>query len=380
MRDLTVLLTAVGTLGQGPSMIKALKMVEERHVRVVGTDISTYNAATNLCDSTYTVPAGSSPDYVDEMLKIAKKESIDVIIPQNAVPEALALAKRAKEFEEAGTIIHASRPEVIEIANDKGKTLDFLRQQSLPCARYKRITANDDVNEIVRDLGYPEKAVVVKPTLGAGNRGLRILTASPNYLESMFYQKPSSFPTMTLDDYLAVLSKVPREKVPEMVAMEYLPGDEYTVYLLAKERHAFYDIPLRRWVPTAGMSIIAEAVKNDEVIELTKKILSLLNLEFNVNMQLKYSSEGSPLLYEINPRLSATTILCVAAGVNLPYYGAKLAIGEEVPKVPIRYGTKMFRFMTEVYVHDESTFMLPYTYGKHVEVKTPTRLPAQEVS
>ena len=45
----------------------------------------------------------------------------------------------------------------------------------------------------------------------------------------------------------------------------------------------------------------------------------------------------------MNPRVTATIILYAGAGMNFPYLRVKQLLGEELPKIELKYGTKLVR-------------------------------------
>jgi predicted ATP-grasp superfamily ATP-dependent carboligase len=58
---------------------------------------------------------------------------------------------------------------------------------------------------------------------------------------------------------------------------------------------------------------------------------------------------GAPRIYDINPRGGTSLILCAAAGANIAYYAVKMALGEEIPRVPVRDGVQMLRYYKEYF-------------------------------
>ena len=54
-------------------------------------------------------------------------------------------------------------------------------------------------------------------------------------------------------------------------------------------------------------------------------------------------------MIEVNPRLTAGVVACAAAGVNMPYLGVKRLLGESLPEVKVRYGTRMSRRYQETF-------------------------------
>ena len=82
MKPITVIVTASGAPG-GPSIIQSLRKVKERKIRIVATDVHRDAAGLYLADKYYIVPYGTDPAYPEEMLKIASRENVDIILLKN---------------------------------------------------------------------------------------------------------------------------------------------------------------------------------------------------------------------------------------------------------------------------------------------------------
>ena len=132
--------------------------------------------------------------------------------------------------------------------------------------------------------------------------------------------------------------------------MEYLPGREYSVDLLVDNGRALVTVPRFREVIKGGISFIGITEENKDVIETSNAIVEAIGLDYNIGVQLRYSKDELPSVLEINPRVQGTIVLCTAAGVNLPYLGVKLALGEDIPEIKPRWGVKMIRYWEEIYV------------------------------
>lgn len=80
-------------------------------------------------------------------------------------------------------------------------------------------------------------------------------------------------------------------------------------------------------------------------------------------MQLKKTKIG-PLLYEINTRISATTVLTRGTGLNFPLLdillckGYKKRVREEIAKKEIKWGLKIYRVQREIFKYNDSFFEL----------------------
>ena len=222
------MITAAGNVFM-PGTMACIKQNGEREIRLIGADMSDDPTILQMCDAAYPVPRGNDPAYVDVLIDICKKEKVDVLLPIMSV-ELNALAENRDRFADVGTIVSVSDPAALAVANDKRKLLDYLREQGLPCADYYAVNSMDELLATVRKLGYPEKRVCVKATNGSGSRGFRLLDAKASRFDMFLHEKPSAG-VIRLEELTAILEEA--EVFPELLVMEYLPGAEYSVDLLA---------------------------------------------------------------------------------------------------------------------------------------------------
>jgi carbamoyl-phosphate synthase large subunit len=136
--------------------------------------------------------------------------------------------------------------------------------------------------------------------------------------------------------------------------MEYLEGDDYSVYSFCINGEPLIILPMKRSGLIPGMSLGGVLEKNDEVIKYVKNILRSFGFSGSINIQLKNTPHG-PLLYEINSRISATMTITLGAGLNFPLYDTLLAqektseIRNLISSVTIPWGLKLHRIHREIY-------------------------------
>ena len=350
MKDLSLLVTGAGAPGF-PGITKALRKNGERNIRIVATDMKPDVVGYYLADAHYQVPPGDVPSYIDEMLKIVEKEKIDVVLPL-CTNELLPLARNVKRFEEIGAKVLVSKPESLEIAINKGKLYSYLKGEFVP--EFYIAKTVEEFEEAAERLGYPEKPFVFKPTISHGSRGFRIVMPNVDRKKILFEQKPTNV-YASYDEIIKVLED---GGFPELVVMEYLPGDEYSIDMVGKDGDTIYTVPRKRVEIKQGISYTGIIEKNEELIEASNEVYRQLKLDYNINMQFKKSLDGTFKIIEINPRVSGSLIFCVGAGVNLPYFGVKLLLGEEIPKVEIKWGTRVYRHWEEIFVYNDSIFRI----------------------
>lgn len=348
MRGVTVLISGIGGPG-GTGTIKSLRLIKERKIKIVGVDMDKDAAALVLVDKHYLVPAAEDKRFLPELLKISKKERVEVILPLSG-SDVYLLSCAKKEFAKHGIKILISEPEVLKIANNKYLLLKHCQKNGIPTPIFYLAKNYREFKKAVLSLGYPQKKVCFKPTISKGTRGFRILSQKFDRLDSLVSSKSTEF-LMTLEEAESIFQKT--KKFPELLVMEYLPGDEYSVDALADNGKAIVIVPRLREKIKMGISVVGTTVKEREVIKYSKEIIETLKLHGNVGFQFRKDKAGIPKILESNPRLQGTTVLCTASRANLVYLGVKLALGEKIVKPKIKWGTKMLRFWQELY-YDKS--------------------------
>ena len=340
--DLTVLMTGAGAPGAS-GIVRSLRATDERGIEIVGVDMDEEAYGFALVDESYTVPAGGADGYVDRLVDVAERESVDVVLPlTTAEIEPLAAAREA--FDAA---VMVSDPGPLAVANDKGQLYEYLAEEGFSSApAYRRVDTREAFVEAVEALGYPDAPVCFKPPVASGMRGFRVLDERTDRLTRLLEEKPDTAVT-TLSEVLPVLSSA--ESFPELAVMEYLPGEEYSVDVLAMGDEVGPVIPRSRARTRAGISFEGTVERRADLIDEAAAICRGLGLEYNVNVQFKYDADGTAKVIEINPRVAGTIVMCVGAGANLPYLGVKHALGEPIPPVDVEWGTRMVRYWQELF-------------------------------
>lgn len=340
--DVTVLMTGAGAPGAS-GIVRSLRADDERSVRVVGVDADAEAYGFGLVDEHYTVPRGDEDGYVARIAEVAAAEDADAVLPLTT-DELRPLA--ANRGDVPGSVM-VSQLDALDVANDKGALYEFLDANGYDCAPdYRRVADADAFVEAVESLGYPETPVCFKPTVGSGMRGFRVLDEGTDRVSRLLDEKPGAGVT-TLPEVLPVLSDA--DPFPELAVMEYLPGKEYSVDVLAMGDSVGPVIPRTRAQTRAGITFQGVVEDNDELVAASSAICRDLGLEYNVNLQFKYDADGDPKVIEINPRVSGTIVMCVGAGVNLPALGVGHALGEPIPDVEPEWGTRMSRYWNEIF-------------------------------
>jgi len=340
--DITVLMTGAGAPGAS-GIVRSLRAPDERSVEIVGVDMDPDAYGFELVDRHTTVPAGGDDEYIPAMTGLADRHDADVVLPLTTA-ELQPLARNRDAFD---ATVMVSEADALATANDKGRLYDFLDTEGFDAApAFRRVDAMESFVDAVHELGYPDRPVCFKRPVASGMRGFRVLEPETDRLESLLEEKPTTAVT-TLEEVRPVLAEA--DEFPELVVMEYLPGEEYSVDVLALGRETGPVVPRSRSETRAGITFRGTVEPRRDLITAADSISRELGLEYNINIQFKYDAEGTPKVIEINPRVAGTIVMCVGAGVNLPYLAVKYALGEPLPEPDIEWDTEMVRYWQELF-------------------------------
>jgi carbamoyl-phosphate synthase large subunit len=270
----------------------------------------------------YLVPAerrrilqpGLSADFVDGIRDLCVSDSIDVVISTVDV-ELPALAARRDDL--GGAVLAAPPLATLDVTLDKWE----LAQRCAPLLRVP-VTRLLNADGIGLRWTFP---VIVKPRRGAGSRGVRLVPDR------------AALAAMEPDDALII--------------QEHLPGDEFSVDVLADANgNVVAAVPRTRTRVDSGVSIAGQTV-HDEALERTAAAVArAIGLRGVANVQLRRDTEGVPALLEVNPRFPGALPLTIAAGVDMPSLVLDLALGIELPATLDFLDLANVRYLEDVFV------------------------------
>ena len=349
LRSIRVFITGAGAPG-APGIIKSLRKITERKIEVFGGDANLGNSVgAGLLDKIFKIPFAESPDFTEKVLSICVNEKVDVIIPL-VTRELSVFALNKDLFKRNGVSVSVSDPQPLNIANNKYLLMKYCRDNKIPVPGFHLARTMDEFKEAAKKLGYPNEKICFKPPVSNGLRGFRIIEDGQDRLFSLINEKPNNI-YISFDEFVSICSS--SSTFPGLIVMEYLPGDEYSVDVLVDNGNFLSAIPRSRDHIKMGISFVGTTVKDDEIIDYSRKIVEGLKLHGNIGLQFKRDKNGIPKIIESNPRVQGTIVLCSASGENMVYEAVKIGIGEK-PEIPeINWGVKMIRFWDELFLDSD---------------------------
>ena len=307
----TILLTAAGAPGAA-ALIRGLRDNGERPARIVGVDMSDRSIGRHLCDAFHLVPPGSDAGYADAILELVEQEGVDVVLPQSSF-DLPGLAAARERFP---VPVLVSSPDTVHRSNDKAESYELLHRIGVPTVEFRRVAGARQVEAAARELGYPERPVCFKPVFSSGSRGFRILDPTVDRAHQLLHERPGSV-SMRLEEAVELL---PEEGGTELLVMELATGGERTVDGIADGSRIVLGHPKTREAMRAGLAMYFVTLEDDELMEISDRIVRELAIEWFFNIQLV----GDKVI-EVNPRISTVVY---QEDLNLPWLGVKRALGE----------------------------------------------------
>lgn len=331
----TVLVTAAGAPGC-PRLIRALR--EAGHT-VVGTDANPRSAGSRLCDRFAVVPRGDDPGFISGMQAAAADLGADVVFPTSS-SEIVAWARARDDF---GLPVLAGPAAGVEAASDKAETFRVADRVGVPHPRTIEVDDPDAFAAAVRELGYPQRRVVMKPTQAKGSRGFRILDPTADRRRWLLESRPGEAAPERLEDVLELLG---RGSFPAYIVQEYLDGPEETVDAICLGGELLLPMTRTREALRAGLAMDFTLLERPQEEAHSARLSEVLRMDYFLSVQFK----GGKLM-EINPRVST---IVYTPDVNPPALAVGLALGttdpQELrrlrPRVPI--GRRAIRYFDQI--------------------------------
>ena len=311
LEPITVMVTASGAPGTA-ALLGALRKNGERDLRIVGTDMSERSVGRHLCDAFHIVPGGADPTFPDAMLDVARREGVDVILPQSSF-DLEGLAEHVDRFPMP---VLVSSLDAIHRSNDKAETYEFLHRIGVRAPEFRRVNGAHEVEAAARELGYPDRPVCFKPVFSSGSRGFRILDPTVDRAHQLLNERPGSV-SMRLEEAVELL---PDEGGPDLLVMELATGGERTIDGIANGSEIVLGHPKTREAMRAGLAMYFVTLDDPELMVTGNRIVAELGIEHFFNIQLV-----GDYVIEINPRIST---IVYQEDLNLLYLGVKRALGE----------------------------------------------------
>jgi len=279
------------------------------------------------CDAAFLEPDIYGDDYIEFCLDFCRKHSIDMFIPRK---ENVLISKKLRLFEEIGVkVLVCPDSDIMEVLNNKAAAYLAL-SDIFTIPDYYVVNNGADFKKAYEKLKRNGHTVCFKPVIGEGAQGFRVINDEMETVNQLFHEGGGN--RISFSYASEILGQ--QETFPDLMVLEYLEGQEYSIDCLASSDKMYAAIPRRK-----GEGRVREIVEHKELIELANNFHERFSIPYVFNIQVKYN-HGVPKLLEINPRMSGGVHFSCLSGLNLPYLAIKLLLGEKVEIGSVKFGIR----------------------------------------
>lgn len=284
---MNILILSAGTRNK---VVQYFKREIGNEGKVIATDCSNLAPAVYDADKFYLVPRISEPGYLDIILDICRKESVDGVFSL-IDPELSLLAKEKERFLEIGVTPVVSSYELVETCFDKYKMYQMLCGMDLPAAKcyldreefYRAVEAGE--------ISYP---VFVKPVKGSA---------------SIHINKAGS------REEIEVLYGL----YEDLMIQEYMDGTEYgaDVYIDMLTGRCTSVFVKEKIKMRAGETDKSVSVKDERLFALIEKFVEKCGFCGMIDIDI-FKIKDTYYISDVNPRFGGGYPHAYECGVNIP--------------------------------------------------------------
>ena len=252
------------------------------------------------------------PVFWEHLWEIIEHEKPFGIIVQLGGQTALKLAKR---LHEKGIKIIGSSFDSMDIAEDRGRFSDMLKELEIPYPKYGTAYNTDEAIEVAKEVGYP---VLIRPSYVLGGQRMRIVLNDEELEKgvlSLIKHLPGN--KILIDNFL--------DRCQEAEIDAIFDGEDFHVMGVMEhiEPAGIHSGDSNAVLPQFNLSplIVHTMEEYAEKIARALKIKGLINIQFAIK-------DGNVFVIEANPRASRTTPF-IAKAYQIPYLNiaTKIMIG-----------------------------------------------------
>ena len=253
------------------------------------------------------------PVFWEHLWEIIELEQPYGVIVQLGGQTALKLSKR---LHEKGIRIIGTSFDNMDIAEDRGRFSDMLKDLGIPYPNYGTAYNTDDAIEVAKEVGYP---VLIRPSYVLGGQRMRIVLNDEELEKgvlSLIKHLPGN--KILIDHFL--------DRCQEAEIDAIYDGDNFHVMGVMEhiEPAGIHSGDSHAVLPEFNLTPLVVTTMKDYAKRIAKSlnILGLINIQFAIK-------DGKVFVIEANPRASRTTPF-IAKAYQIPYLNiaTKIMLGE----------------------------------------------------
>ncbi|MBR9832178.1 carbamoyl-phosphate synthase large subunit [bacterium] len=255
------------------------------------------------------------PVFWEHIYDIILHENPEGVIVQLGGQTALKLAEKLDRY---GIKIVGTSYEALDLAEDRGRFSDLLKDNDIPYPKYGSISTADEAVELSKEIGFP---LLVRPSYVLGGQGMKIVI-NQEELEQHVVEILKDLPgnKILLDHFLSGAIEAEADAI----------CDGENVYIIGVMEHiepaGIHSGDSYAVLPTFDLSenVLKQIDDHTRKIAVALKTKGLINIQFAIKDEVVY-------IIEANPRASRT-VPFISKAYDEPYvnYATKVMLGAKV--------------------------------------------------
>ena len=281
---MNILILSCGTRYKLVEYFKKCTKIE----KVICSDVSELAPALLAADVAYIVPKMTDVRYLDRIIEICKKESVNAVLPLHE-EELLLISKNKKVFADNGILPIISDYQKVLLCKDKYELSQYLSKSGISAVE------SFLAEEYVSDENKSFETFFVKPRTGAGSVDT-YMVHSKKMLKAIMEEYDEDFIVQ-----------------PAIIGKEY--GVDVYVDMISGEVISFFCKEKLRM--RAGETEKSLSVRNEEIENLVKEAVIKIGLRGPIDIDV-LEKDGKFFILEINPRFGGGYPHAYECGVDFP--------------------------------------------------------------
>ena len=282
-----------------------------RCLGIVGVKVHVINIWKSACSSRLSrfcthylnSPLSEAPIDTGEITALINnycdRNNIEVVMASGLLSTFL-IAKIKSKITSA-PVFPVPSPEQLYNLHNKWVFYKFLKENQIPTPETRLIEKPEQLESL--NLVFP---IIVKPLAEGNSNGVQKINSAAE-----------------LENYVAIVTQ--SNKLPILI-QDYIDGEDWLLNILADKGKVV------AWTINRRIPYFFEFFKNDEILKIAEKIVSLSNYSGVANFDIRFDKcNNSVKVIECNPRFWASFSASVYYGVDFIRMGILLAQKKEIP-------------------------------------------------
>lgn len=297
--------------------IASLRVVEDMKIRIIGVDVNPEAQGKFLVDEFETIPTpeANERNYIDSLISICKRHSVDAIILTSDT-ESRAVANHRDLFISKNIAVSVSSPDIVATMTDKLTLLQKLENAGVDVGNYFPVESVESAQSALKELGYPNRRVVIKPRSGTGSRGVLIADSSIQKYTNLVKDR---FCGAANFEVLCQTLTAQNANFQNCIALPYYGEIAYDVDCVAKLGKAINVVPRQRQYQNPLSPFVEACVLdlNKDIINYVTEITKILEVHGACDYDIAIDYDAKIRVMDASCRPSGSCGATHVAGVNI---------------------------------------------------------------